>query len=183
MESDSTPSPHETVTASDWLKPRSPRRFVLVDRQVGVALVTSAVVVTAVLGFWLLGKLSWNHDPLVSQSFQPASFVTLTNRPQSAALEFHQALSSGNFTYAKTLVTPTAMSLVEQAEAQCGSACPTPEQSKGKVFTRATLVETAGRTAVVRAESFDADDTLLKSATYEVSRADTGWLVTAVRPE
>jgi hypothetical protein len=175
--------PTENVSGAPWLKPRSLRRFEVVRQQLTVSLSTTATVVGGIFALWLLGKLSWNHDPQVSQAFQPASLVTLTNRPQNAALEFHHALSIGSFPYAKSLVSANSTSLVDEARAACSEACPTPEQSRDTIFTRASLLETNGRSATALAESFNAKNELLRRATYELIRENERWLIVARTPE
>jgi hypothetical protein len=176
METDrSTPEP----VARPWLKARSSRRFALVDCQLGVSLFTTVGIVASVIALWLLGKLSWNHDPQTSQPFLPATSEMLTSRPQSAALEFHHALTTGNFVYAQSLAHAKAGALVDEVRASCADACPSPKASRGKVFTRATLLEAKGRYAKARAESFDRDNTLLQAATYELWREDDRWSVTS----
>lgn len=173
-----TPSTSAPPPGADaWFKPRSTRRFALVDRQVNAALMTTGVVVVGVLASWLQGKLSWNHEPQVSQSFHPASFEVLTNRPQNAALEFHHALQTGNFGYARKLLDVSATELVDQAEKACTPGCPTPKASAGKVFTRATLLESTGRDSVVLAESFGIASAPLAAATYRLTRGEHGWRV------
>lgn len=179
MDSENPSSPAQPSAPDVWLKPRSARRFALVNRQVNTALFTSGLVVVGTLALWLQGKLSWNHEPQVSQAFQPASFEVLTNRPQNAAIEFHHALYTGNFGYARRLLDASATELVDRAQQSCAPTCPTPEASAGKVFTRATLLEANGRESLVLAESFGVADAPLAAATYRLTREHDRWLVVA----
>lgn len=181
MDSETDPRSEKTLESTTWLAPRASRRFALVDRQLTVAVVTTGVMVAGTLGFWLRGKLAWNHEPLMSQAFAQASLETLSNRPHSAALEFHHALASGDFGLARAFLSPAAADLVDRAQAACGSDCPRPELSRGRVFARAAVLENTPRTAVVRAEAFDTNDAPLNAATYDLVREADSWRVIGLR--
>jgi hypothetical protein len=164
------------VQSQAWLRGSSPRRLRLIDRQLRTALGLQGIVVIVVLSLWLLGKLSWNHDPLTSQRFRPLELPALTNRAQNAALEFHHDLVTGEFGQARLLVVEEAEKLVEDAAAACRDASPC--ASKERVFTRATLIRTVGQEARAFVESFAADGRPVGDATYNLSHASGRWLVT-----
>ncbi len=162
--------------ASDkWLTGTSRKELTLINHRLRQTLVLQGVVASVVFGFWLLGKLSWNHDPLVSQRFRRAEVNVLSNRAQNAALQFHHDLTTGQFGQARLLATEGAESLVDEAVAACQPSAPC--SSKARVFTRATLLRSLGQEAHTRVESFTKDGTLVSAATYEVSHASGQWLV------
>lgn len=167
--------PRQSVS-EPWLRGSSARRLQFIDRRLRTAVLLQAVIVCVVLGLWLLGKLSWNHDPLVSQGFRPLELPALTSRAQNAALEFHHDLVTGEFGQARLLVVEEAEKLVEDAAASC--LAPSPCASKEPVFTRATLLRAAGSDARVFVESFAADGRPVGEATYNLSHASGRWLVT-----
>lgn len=163
-------------STSGWLRGSSPRRLRAIDRRLTIALTLQGVVVVVVLGLWLLGKLSWNHDPITSQRFRPLELPALTNRPLNAALQFHHDLVTGEFGQARLLVVEEAERLVDDAVAACQPTAPC--GSKEQVFTRATLMRAVGQDARAFVESFSADGRPVGDATYKLSHSSGRWLVT-----
>ena len=158
-----------------WLRGSSPRRLRLVDKRLQIALGLQVIIAAVVFGFWLLGKLSWNHDPLVSQKWRPLELPALTNRAQNAALEFHHDLVTGEFGQARLLVVEEAEKLVDDAVAACQPDAPC--ASKERVFTRATLIRSVGQEARALVESFAADGRPVGQGTYVLSHTSGRWLV------
>jgi hypothetical protein len=158
-----------------WFRGTSRKELALINHRLRQALISQGVVAMVVFGFWLVGKSSWNHDPLVSQRFRRAEVNVLSNRAQNAALQFHHDLTTGQFGQARLLATEGAESLVDEAAAACQPSAPC--SSKVRVFTRATLLRSLGQEAHTRVESFTKDGTLVSEATYEVSHVSGQWLV------
>lgn len=168
-------TPAAFVAPERWLTGTSPKERGLIHARLKHALLLQVVVVVVVLGYWAWGKVSWNHDPLTSPRFRPAELNVLANRAQNAALEFHHDLVTGQFGQARLLATESGEGLVDEASSSCSPT--TPCGSGERVFTRATLLRTAGQEAEVLVESFTKDGQLLSDATYQVTRTTGQWLV------
>lgn len=160
-----------------WLSGTSARRLASIDRRFAMSLWLQGMIATAVLGMWLLGKLSWNHDPLVSQRYRPVEVNVHTSRAQNAALEFHHDLTAGLFGEARLLAAEEAEKLVDDAAAACQP--PSPCASQERVYSRATLLSSSGQDARASVETFTRDGKLVSRGAYELSHATGRWLVTA----
>lgn len=166
-------------TSQRWFRGTSAKELNLIDRRLRRALVLQVIVGSVVFGYWLWGKVSWNHDPMVSQRYRPAEVSVLSNRAQNAALEFHHSLVSGQYGQARILVDEIAEALVDEASGACQPTAPC--STKEAVFTRATLLRSLGREAHVHVESFAKSGTLLSEAAYDVSNVSGQWLVVGRR--
>lgn len=160
-----------------WLRGTSVRRLALINRRFAKSLLLQGVIAAVVIGLWLLGKLSWNHDPLVSQRYRPVDVNVHTNRAQDAALEFHHDLTAGMFGEARLLAAEEAEPLVDSAVAACQP--PAPCASRERVFSRATLLSSSGQDARASVETYTRDGRLVSRGSYELSHASGRWLVTA----
>jgi hypothetical protein len=167
--------PRATEPPQRWFRGTSAKELKLINRRLRQALVLQVIVGGVVFGYWFWSKVSWNHDPMVSQPYRPAEVNVLSNRAQNAALEFHHSLVSGQYGQARILVDEAAEALVDEASGACQPAEPC--STKERVFTRATLLRSLGREAHVHVESFAKSGTLLSEATYDVSNSSGQWLV------